>query len=75
MSDHRDIAPEAGHRAHVLPTGEVRGGGAGAGGGNPSEEYDSDEQGTGQPAPTGVDAATKGTPAQGDGDREPGGLR
>lgn len=75
MTDDRDIPSENGHRAHVLKSGEVRGSGSGAGGGNPSEEFDTDEQGTDQPTPTGVDAAHKGTPAQGDGDREHGGLK
>lgn len=69
MTDDRDIAPEAGHRAHVHPNGEVHGSGSGAGGGNPGEEYDTDEQGTDQPGPTGADPRTKGTPAQGAGDR------
>lgn len=75
MTDDRDIPSENGRRAHVLKNGEVRGSGAGAGGGNPSEEFDTDAQGTDQPTPTGVDAARKGTSAQGDGDREHGGLK
>lgn len=69
MTDDRDIAPENGRRARILKSGEVGGSGSGTGGGNPSEEYDTDEQGTDQPASTG---AVQKTPAQGAGDR-PGG--
>lgn len=75
MTDDRDIPSENGRRAHVLKNGEVRGSGVSAGGGNPGEEYDADEHGGDGAKPTGVGASTKGTPAQGDGDREPGGLR
>lgn len=46
-----------------------------AGGGQPGEEYDSDEHGGEGPNPTGVGTHDKGTPAQGAGDREPGGLK
>ena len=76
MTDDRDIPSEAGRRAHVLPNGEVRGSGVGAGGGNPGEDYDPDEHGGdgNEPGLTGVDATTKPTPAQGAGDREPGGF-
>lgn len=75
MTDRRDIPSETGHRAHVLRNGEVRGSGVSAGGGNPGEEYDDDEHGGQGADPTGASAATKGTPAQGAGDREPGGLK
>lgn len=69
-----DIPPENGRRAHVLKNGEVRGAGVSAGGGNPGEEFDTDEHGGDGPKPTGVGSHDKGTPAQGAGDREPGGL-
>lgn len=75
MTDDRDISPENGRTAHVLTSGEVRGSGAGAGGGNPSEDYDTAEQGTDQTPPATAGPETKGTPAQGAGDREPSGLR
>lgn len=68
MTEERDIAPEAGRHASVLRSGEVRGSGAGAGGGNPSEDYDTDEQGTDRRAPPMADADNTGTPAQGAGD-------
>ncbi|WP_375429486.1 hypothetical protein [uncultured Sphingomonas sp.] len=70
--DPRDIPADNGRRAHVLRNGEVRGSGMGAGGGNPGEDLDNDQHGGDGGLPTGADAATKGTPAQGDGDREPG---
>ena len=38
-----DIPPENGHRARVLPNGEVRGSGVSAGGGNPGEDFDDDD--------------------------------
>ena len=68
----RDIPPENGRRAQVMRSGEVRGSGVGAGGGNPGEDFDNDEHGGDGPSPTGATATTKGTPAQGGGDREPG---
>ena len=40
----------------------------------PGEEYDTDEHGGEGPNPTGVGTRDKATPAQGSGDREPGGL-
>lgn len=70
--DDRDIPAENGRRAQVLRNGEVRGSGMGAGGGNPGEDLDNDPGGGDAILPTGASAATKGTPAQGAGDREPG---
>ncbi|WP_375401845.1 hypothetical protein [uncultured Sphingomonas sp.] len=70
--DSRDIPTETGRRAHVMRNGEVRGSGVGAGGGNPGEDYDNDQHGGDGGSPTGATATTKGTPAQGAGDREPG---
>lgn len=75
MTDDRDIPSDNGHRAHRLRNGEVRGGGVGAGGGNPGEDFDSDEHGGDGAEGAGATPETKGTPAQGAGDREPGGLR
>ena len=69
-----DIPSENGHRAHVLKNGEVRGAGVGAGGGNPGEDFDNDEHGGDSFPVTGATPATKGTPAQGKGDRAPGGF-
>lgn len=74
MTDNRDIPPETGHSAHVLKNGEVHGSGMSTGGGQPGEEYDTDEHGGEGPNPTGVGTRDKATPAQGSGDREPGGL-
>lgn len=72
MTEDRDIPAENGRRAQVLRNGEVRGSGVGAGGGNPGEDYDNDGHGGDGASPTGATLATKGTPAQGAGDREPG---
>jgi hypothetical protein len=63
----RDIPPDNGRRARVLPNGEVHGSGTGAGGGNPGEDFDTDEHGGDAGPPTG--ATTPSTPAQGAGDR------
>ena len=53
----------------MLRNGEVRGSGVGSGGGNPGEDFDNDEHGGDGASLTGVTPATKGTPAQGTGDR------
>lgn len=72
MTDPRDIPPENGRRAQVLRNGEVRGAGVGAGGSNPGEDFDNDPGGGDAITPTGATPATKGTPAQGAGDRASG---
>lgn len=69
MTDDRDIPAENGRPARILRTGEVRGSGSGAGGGNPGEDFDTDEHGGDGRGPTEAASETKGTPAQGAGDR------